>query len=298
MRKRLAVAIAAALFLSYQWFPSGAWEPKRARLEAVAEWRISESWFGGFSGIEVAEDGQSFVAISDRSWLVRGNFKRTDGEITGIILDERHALHTTPGERLRNEFGDSEGLAVDGRNRTFVSFEAEDRVMQINDSGHGRELPVSKAFDAMPRNGAFEALAVAPDGDLFAIPESPLGRANQALVFQFDGRKWTQPFPISRHKKFRPVGADFGPDGRFYLLERAFNGFGFRSRVRRFDVTPNGFANETELIRTFFGMHDNLEGLSVWRDPEGHIRLTMISDDNYRFVQRTEIVEYIVFKTP
>jgi hypothetical protein len=40
------------------------------------------------------------------------------------------------------------------------------------------------------------------------------------------------------------------------------------------------------------GQHDNLEGLSVWRDTKGTIRLTMIADDNFYFFQTTEIVEY------
>jgi hypothetical protein len=39
-------------------------------------------------------------------------------------------------------------------------------------------------------------------------------------------------------------------------------------------------------------MHDNLEGLSVWRDDQGVLHATMISDDNFIFVQQTQIVEY------
>jgi hypothetical protein len=42
------------------------------------------------------------------------------------------------------------------------------------------------------------------------------------------------------------------------------------------------------------GVQDNLEGLSVWRDIAGQIRLTLISDDNFRLLQRTEIVEYVL----
>lgn len=90
------------------------------------------------------------------------------------------------------------------------------------------------------------------------------------------------------------MGADFGPDGRLYLLESGFNGLGFRSLVRRFDVDEAGAHNETEFLRSGLGVHDNLERLAVWRDPQGRIRLTMISEDNFRFFQRTEIVEYVV----
>ena len=35
-----------------------------------------------------------------------------------------------------------------------------------------------------------------------------------------------------------------------------------------------------------------LEGISVWRDAQGYIRLTMIPDDNFYFFLGTDIVEY------
>ena len=36
------------------------------------------------------------------------------------------------------------------------------------------------------------------------------------------------------------------------------------------------------------------DDLAVWRDANGAIRLTMIADDNFFWVQRTEVVEYRV----
>jgi len=79
-----------------------------------------------------------------------------------------------------------------------------------------------------------------------------------------------------------------GPDGQLYVLERDFLGIGFRSRVRRFDLTGG---NEQILLETRLRQHDNLEGISIWQDDQG-VRMTLISDDNYRAFQRTEIVEY------
>jgi hypothetical protein len=40
--------------------------------------------------------------------------------------------------------------------------------------------------------------------------------------------------------------------------------------------------------------HGNLEGLAVWQDALGTIRLTMLSDDNFNSFQRSEFVEYRV----
>jgi hypothetical protein len=95
-----------------------------------------------------------------------------------------------------------------------------------------------------------------------------------------------------------PTGADFGPDGRLYLLERGFAGFGFSSRVRAFTLNATGtrILSEQTLFTSPVGKHDNLEGLSVWTDSQERIRLTMVSDDNFRFFQRTELVEYVLTK--
>ncbi len=77
---------------------------------------------------------------------------------------------------------------------------------------------------------------------------------------------------------FLIVGADIGPDGRLYMLERDFAGIGFRSRIRRFDLDGG---NEETMLETGLRTHDNLEGISVWQDAQG-LRLTLISDDNFR----------------
>ena len=122
-----------------------------------------------------------------------------------------------------------------------------------------------------------------------------MGRAKPFPVYRFRNGVWDQPFILPRRGYFLAVAADIGPDGRFYLLERQFFGLlGFGSRVRRFTMSPDGLSKEETLLQTTPGQHDNLEGLSVWRDASGTLRLTMISDDNFLFLQRTEIVEYRV----
>ena len=56
--------------------------------------------------------------------------------------------------------------------------------------------------------------------------------------------------------------------------------------------TANAMTNEVTLLETPRGLYDNLEGLSIWRDGAGHITATMVSDDNFSFFLRTQIVEY------
>ena len=64
--------------------------------------------------------------------------------------------------------------------------------------------------------------------------------------------------------------------------------------MRRFTLKDDRIVQDDTLLTTHTLRHDNLEGLSVWRDAEGDIRLTMISDDNFQPIQRTEFVEYRV----
>ena len=56
-------------------------------------------------------------------------------------------------------------------------------------------------------------------------------------------------------------------------------------------LEPGVIQDDQILLETRPLQYDNLEGISVWDDGVG-MRITMISDDNFLFVQRTEIVEY------
>lgn len=63
--------------------------------------------------------------------------------------------------------------------------------------------------------------------------------------------------------------------------------------MRRIGIGPEGITSAEEVLQTGTLQYDNLEGIAVWDDGLG-IRLTMISDDNFLPVQRTELVEYRV----
>lgn len=300
MHKRIAVAVGAALLLSFGGLGTvNASGKPRAKLLSVTKWQISEPWFGGFSGIEVSDDGSRFIAISDRTRVVEGRFNRMQGELDSISLLRVARLRGAKGEKLSGAKADSEGLAEIGQGKFVVSFEDDDRLEVFSSPEYrGQPLPRSPAFRGMARNGAFEALAVDVEGHLYAMPEAALGRSDRIMVFRLKSGRWTQFTQLPRSEWFQPVGADFGPDGRLYLLERGFNGWSFSSRVRRFDFQDGRFFNEVELMRSGALKHDNLEGLAVWRDSEGRIRLTMVSDDNFRFLQTTEFVEYVVMQSP
>lgn len=257
-------------------------------------WQDTQEYFGGFSGLEVAADGATFTAISDRGRILKGTFQRKQGKIQAVQNTALSALLNTKGQPVTKYDIDAEGLAIDGMGRLFISFEAHHRIWRYDNLG-AKAAPTKRnpKFKALQNNSSLEALAISADGTLFSLPERS-GKIYRAFpIYRYLNGVWDTRFSIPRSGSFLPVGADFGPDGRLYLLERDFLWYaGFASRIRRFDLTPKGFVNEVVLLTTSFGTHDNLEGLSVWRDGSGRLRLTMVSDDNFLLLQTTEFVEY------
>ena len=260
-------------------------------------WQGSDEWFGGFSAINVDPDGIGFTTITDRGFYTSGRFTRdAAGAISQIVSAPLRQIHDKNGKPFGEFASDSEGLAVAADGTAYVSFERVTRIARyakLSDPS----LPLRKHpdFKTMNINAALESLAIDADGTLYTLPERPINDTQSFAVYRYKNVVWDQPFAVPKRGFFLVVDADFGPDGRFYVLERQFYGLaGFASRVRRFKIGTDGLSDEETLFQSALGQHDNLEGLSVWRDASGVLRLTMISDDNLLFLQRTEIVEYRV----
>ncbi|WP_209597761.1 esterase-like activity of phytase family protein [Ruegeria sp. HKCCSP351] len=269
---------------------------------------------GGFSGLEVQGNGLDFIALSDRAAFQHGRFQRQEGRIVGV--SDRHL------DRLVSDLGnyssaDSEGLALASDGRLFVSIEGS-QGLNLFLPGHNDSawVPAPKQVGQLSYNKGLESLAIDPDGKLIAIPERwpeedgvvPLFRSsvgatemvvtliplkgtdkNEAAV----KTDWDIPFYMPVTPGFDPVGADFGPDGRLYVLERRYVWpLGVATQIRSFLYTETGLEDAQLLLRTPLGAYDNLEGISVWRDEAGDIRISVISDDNFNWFQETEIVEF------
>ena len=104
-------------------------------------------------------------------------------------------------------------------------------------------------------------------------------------------------FRVRRTDGYDLTDAKVGPDGRLYGLERSFSVLtGIRCRVRVFslsDVRPGGVIDGETLFEASMSEEiDNMEGLAIWRTAEGETRLSLISDDNRAFLQRTLYLEF------
>lgn len=291
MGPRLLLALPLLLGLALALVPHGGHGMAGVRQAAfLGSYTWSERWerFGGFSGLELDAEGTGFVVLSDRARLVNGRLLRDGkGVVTGVEVEARTRILDPQGEPLTGRRADSEGLAIAPDGAMYISFEDAARVrVEARDGLPPAVLPQHPDFAGMGRNSALEALAVDGEGRLYTLPERP--EAGRFPVFRFDDGAWTVAFELPARGNFAVAGADVGPDGRLYVLERDFTGLGFRSRLRRMNLDGSG---EETLLATATGTHDNLESLAVWADARG-LRATMISDDNFRFFQRTEFVDY------
>lgn len=269
-----------------------------ARLVGSYTWEMDDDRFGGWSGLELSADGSGMVVISDRGHILDAQLVRKDGRIVDVLDDGIVPLRGIKGEIQAHHRGDAEGLAIRPDGRRFVSYEGFHRVWAYLTPDAAAWLPRADGFKSLQSNSSLEALAIDDRGWLYTMPERSGGTEIPFPVFRYRDGDWDQPFSIPRDDGFLMAGADFGPDGRLYVLERDFTGFGFRSQVRSFDISSGTAADEKVHLTSRVRAHDNLEGLAVWQDNQGFIRLTMISDDNFRFIQTTEIVEYTLAPSP
>ncbi len=264
------------------------------RPDATLALQMDDARFGGFSSLEIAADGMSFIATSDRGTLLRADILRTDGRLTGLANLRLSPIADSKGDPVDGLNSDAEGLALGPTGEIYMSFEGNHRVMvQPNANALPGFLPRDPDFRTMIPNAGLEALAVDEAGVVYAIPERSGGYTEPFVVYRLINGVWNKDWQIERRGDYLVTGADI-LDGQLYVLERDLASvFGFSSRIRRYDIGAE-LGNEQVLLTTDAGRYDNLEGISVWKTAGGQLRVLLISDDNFRFFQRNQLVEMVL----
>jgi hypothetical protein len=270
--------VAAALVVSAG--PSGA--VGLAELQRFV-WAVEDADFGGMSGILVEPGGQSLTAVSDQGTIWQAAVRRdATGRIEAVDTTFKARLKDSKGEEVSGFRQDSEDLARGANGRLFVAFEGYARIS-------GFDLPDMapialhdwEQFRGHWGNEAFEGLAMLPDGHLLAVIER--ARDGAYPTFIEDVKGWTEGPPIpAGDDGYSATGADVGPDGMLYLLERRTTILmSFVTRIRRFPVGALGIGEGEVVFQSEAGDLPNMEGISLWTGPDGATMVTLISDNGF-----------------
>ena len=265
--------------------------------------------FGGFSGLRLLP-GQKLLALSDRAaWLV-ARYEMTDhGAITGLRDAGMAPVTGADGAALSGAEGDTESLELlPGGAGLVVGFERRHRLDAYTGPADGeiaytRTLFGGEVVAALPGNGSLESVVALSGDSLLTIAEdAPYdGPLRPAWIRTGDGWQELAYRPANR---FAVTDMAHDPaTGDVYAVERAFSPLrGVRARITRFagaTAVPGAVIEPEELARlnAFHGI-DNMEGLDVLRQPDGSLRLYLISDDNFNVAQRTVLMSWAVTDRP
>ncbi len=267
----------------------------------------SEPLFGAFSSIRFL-DGQRFIGVFDTGYWIEGQIARdAEGRLVGVdTVKLAPLLDATGRESPSKFFADAESLALDG-DRALVGFEQRHRVVAyapVSDLGKAvPSQPIAFPFDldVLRSNGGFEALAVAPAdsplaGALVAISEKSFDE-NGNIYAAIVGGPLAGAFSVRPHDEFDITDATFLPGGDLLLLERRFTiARGVGMRLRRIDGASlkAGAVVDGEILleANYRSQIDNMEGIDAIREPDGSVRLIVVSDDNHSILQRTLMLEF------
>jgi hypothetical protein len=288
-------------------------EPDRRRFGRLTfrgglELTSDDSEFGGWSGLWRSGDGRQLVAISDRANWLTASVQEEGGRLLALSDATIAPMLGPEGLPLRGTRGfDTEALAM-AEGMAYVGIERVHEVRRFawardGVRARGTPVPVPPEIGQLPFNESLEALGSpsAPHplaGSLVAIAE----RAREGD--DAPTRGWvlngSRPFSfeVARSHGFDITDIGFLPNGEALLLERRFRlAIGVACRIRRLapDVfRPDARVDGEVIFEADRGYEiDNMEGVAVHRDPRsGETVLTLISDNNFSFLQRTLLLEF------
>ncbi len=272
---------------------------KKWKLEQVGFLNIdaNEEDYGGFSGLVMHNQGSEALVVTDKSFFfVLELHRNEDDNLIGYSVIKRGRILSSKGEHLTGRNTDSESIVLDANNNYYISFESNHRIMMHAEiGGKGVFMPKHPMFNKLSVNKGIEALAIDNDNRLIAIPEKPPLGIYDIPIFRLQNNKWKIIKYVKIKDNFLVTDAEILPQGLLLILERRFSWTqGFKTRFRL--ISLDKFDN-TEPITVFTSaanQFDNLEGVTLWKDRKGEMRILTVSDDNFHPLQQSEIREFFL----
>ena len=271
----------------------------------------SDSRLKGVSGFRAVDGGERFLAVTDTGNWFAGRIARDeaglpvgfeDAVLAPIIGLDGTALG---GRKYR---ADAEALTL-WRDQAVVAFEHDPRILVFGDlsepwKSRPTRLTLPVPLEELRANQGLEMLATAPAGSrlhgrLVTIAEGSIDEAGNLFAAVF-GAPGGGIFKLRKDEKWNVSDGDFLPDGDLLVLERRYEGLfgGLGIRIRRIPgetIRPGALIDGPIIFEASLEDEiDNMEGLSVWRDDDGRVRLTLVSDDNGSLFQRNLLLEFLL----
>jgi hypothetical protein len=271
----------------------------------------------GLSGLMVRDAGAALTAITDRGVALVARIDRDPaGRPVGLADARIKGLETAGSTAGFSGFAepDAEGFAHStggAEHAVYVSFETVPRIMTATLDTSGLPGPLTDIALPAPirslrHTKGLESLALAPEngplsGHLVAIAEraerSHATADQPGWVLDTDGETIAS-FRLA-DSGFDVTDAAFAPDGSLWVLERRFTLVdGVSMRLRRIetdDLVDGARIAGTEMLTADLAHQiDNMEAMAFWITADGRTMLSLLSDDNGSFLQRTVYLEFEV----
>lgn len=270
--------------------------------------KSSNPSFGGLSGIELSKGGKKMLAVSDNGLWIQADIIYKNAKISHLTNAKIVHLRNPKGKVFVHWRADSEGLTKrnDSLDDVIVSVERDQAIYRYKFGEKGLRTP------ALALGAVNEAANISPNRGLEAITSLPKTHAYRGWLLTFAEKKLNQsgnhsgwlvngksnlPIYVKRTKGYDITDASYLPNGDIVILERALSLFtGPSMRVRQFcgsNVKPNAtLSGKTLIDANWLYSVDNMEGLAVHTAPNGETVLTLVSDNNYHFLQRTLMLQF------
>jgi hypothetical protein len=263
--------------------------------------------FGGLSALRFLGDGKPFISLTDRGAWFTGSITYDGVRPVGIAERVMAPILAWDGRTLAaHGWHDTESIAVsDGF--LYVGIEGANQVVQFDFAkdgllARGHPIAVPPGIRTLPKNRGLEALEYVPQnqpmmgGTLVAVSERGLDRAGNIRAFLIGGPT-PGTFAIKRKDQFDITDAALLPSGDLLVLEPSLSWpEGLLVQIRRIplkDIKPDVVVDGPVLFEADLSCEiDNMEGLAIHQMANGAIVLTLVSDDNFSPLQRTELLQF------
>lgn len=276
------------------------------------EIRSDEQVFGQLSALRFLAPGGAFVGVADHGYWFSGSIERNDQDMpVGIAGFTMQRMVGADGRILAEKHqSDAEGLDITNGIAT-VSFEHDARLCEFAFApADGAILNMAKPLGCIdfliPRhelrkNRGLETVAHAPDdgplaGARIVVAERSIDADGNIFAAIIEGLQKGM-FKVRRSGDFDITDGVFLPDGDLILLERRaslVSGVAMRlRRIKADTVRPGALVDGAVLMQADLTHRiDNMEAVDIWQRHDGATILSLLSDDNQSFLQRTLYLEF------